>query len=421
VGVGPTSLQLVGNWKFAGLELGRPVEIVWQLRSDGSCTCLGRTPKIGTWRHADGNLYQTFPDEAAAKAKVDIVDANTFILTAMDEGTPPATGVERRFIRRSDAEYHCSLGVSHMRRSPPDHGAALKELDEAVRLNGSFAEAYNERGHVRHARKDFAGAMADYTKALELRPNTALLHVNRASVYFSMPQPDHDAALKDLDEAIRLDPSHAEAYNRRANVFAARREFAKAIGDYDKAITLEPKNAVFYANRGKAYLQSGMVDLGNKDLASAKRLGGSANPAGTAAAPVTELSIRNKTTENVFVAVAYKRLKGDLAVEGWHAITPEQVQTFRGDEAADMYLRIERPGGREVTFAKNTTFLSMPASSERFTVSRQPDDDAVWVLRTGAALKDGSTIRRDGPLPAGWSQRRFFRADAGSGELQVTP
>jgi serine/threonine protein kinase/tetratricopeptide (TPR) repeat protein len=415
----PDSLRLVGNWRFTGMERGRSVAIIYQLRADGSCTCIARTVKVGTWRHADGHLHQSFPSEAGAKAKVDAVDGNSFVLLAIADDSAADAPLQRRFVRLTDSEYRCALGVSYMRQSPADPEAALKELNEAVRLNDSSVETYNERGHVRHALKDFAGAIADYTKGIELSPNNARLYVNRASIHLTKPMPDLKSAESDLERAIHIDGALPEAYNFRGNLWFARKDFVRAIADYSQAIKLNQNNPVFFNNRGNTYLACGKVELGNNDLARAKELGGTfPNPP---AVPMTELSIRNKTTENVFVAVAYKQPRGDVAVQAWHTLTPEQVKVFRAEEAADMYLRVERPGGREVTFTRYTTFQTWPASSDRFTVSRQPDDDSVWVLRSGPELKNSHTVEKSSLLPAGWTQRRFFRAGAGSGVIEVVP
>src|SRR5262249_29628945 len=159
---------------------------------------------------------------------------------------------------------------SHMRRSPADPESALKELDKAVHLNDSYLEAYNERGHVRNALRDFEGSIADYTKAIELKPDNARLYVNRATIQIRKPMPDLDAALQDLEEAVRLDGTMAEAYSTRGNLWCARKEFPKAIADYDRAIELNPNNPAFYKNRGMAYRQLGKTELSDKDFARVK-------------------------------------------------------------------------------------------------------------------------------------------------------
>jgi tetratricopeptide (TPR) repeat protein len=49
---------------------------------------------------------------------------------------------------------------------------------------------------------------------------------------------DIDRAIADFTEAIRLDPTLAEAFERRARVWHDKKEFARAVADYDEAIRL---------------------------------------------------------------------------------------------------------------------------------------------------------------------------------------
>ena len=73
--------------------------------------------------------------------------------------------------------------------------------------------AYNNRGVAKKSLKDYYGAIADYTKAIELRPDDALLIYNRgvAKNYLE----DYYGAIADYTKAIELNPDDASAYNNR--------------------------------------------------------------------------------------------------------------------------------------------------------------------------------------------------------------
>ena len=60
----------------------------------------------------------------------------------------------------------------------------------------------------------------------------------------------YDKAIKDYDEAIRLDPKDAIAFIDRGYAWSAKEDYDKAIKDYDEAIRLDPKNAPAFDNRG---------------------------------------------------------------------------------------------------------------------------------------------------------------------------
>ncbi|BBZ95436.1 hypothetical protein BRDID11004_36580 [Bradyrhizobium diazoefficiens] len=69
-----------------------------------------------------------------------------------------------------------------------------------------------------------------------------------------------DAALSDLDEAVRLDPAYACAYNNRGRVYSFKRDYDRAIADYDEAIKLDPSLALAYSNRGESRFNKGDLD-----------------------------------------------------------------------------------------------------------------------------------------------------------------
>jgi tetratricopeptide (TPR) repeat protein len=94
--------------------------------------------------------------------------------------------------------------------------------------------------------------------------------VNRAAEYFE--KGDYDQALKDLDDAIRLDPEYVPAFKYRGAVYLKRKEFGRAVDDYRKAIRLEPNNAEHFYNRGAAYSGIGEYDLAISDYTEAIRL-----------------------------------------------------------------------------------------------------------------------------------------------------
>src|SRR5260370_18349120 len=57
-----------------------------------------------------------------------------------------------------------------------------------------------------------------------------------------------DAALADLNEAIRIDPAYPCAYTNRGRVYAFKRDFDHAMADYDEPIRIDPTFAPAYNN-----------------------------------------------------------------------------------------------------------------------------------------------------------------------------
>ena len=64
---------------------------------------------------------------------------------------------------------------------------------------------------------------------------------------------DWDRAILEYDEAIKLDPSLAEAYNHRGGAYFSKGDYARAIAEYTKAVRLNPKFSAAYNNLGNAH------------------------------------------------------------------------------------------------------------------------------------------------------------------------
>ena len=79
----------------------------------------------------------------------------------------------------------------------------------------------------------YEAAIADYDKAIQLKPDEALAYANRGFVKSQISQ--LEAAIDDCNEAIRLDPDLVVAYNNRGIVKARLGQHEAAIADYDEA------------------------------------------------------------------------------------------------------------------------------------------------------------------------------------------
>lgn len=80
-------------------------------------------------------------------------------------------------------------------------------------------------------------------------------------------------ALHDISKAISLSPQNAFLYYNRANMRAARKQYAEAIDDYTEAIRLEPSLAEAYYNRALTYIIANKKNEGIADMSKAGELG----------------------------------------------------------------------------------------------------------------------------------------------------
>ncbi|MGD1848094.1 MAG: tetratricopeptide repeat protein [Salibacteraceae bacterium] len=119
-----------------------------------------------------------------------------------------------------------------------------------------------ERGKQKYARKDYKGAIEDFTESLALKEDADVLS-ERAVAYYHIRQ--LRKSLKDLDRAQELQPSNPYRYSSRAYIRDTMGDTSGAIKDYEIAVQLDPFDAVAHNNLG--LLQE---KLGRKE--DAKRL-----------------------------------------------------------------------------------------------------------------------------------------------------
>lgn len=134
-----------------------------------------------------------------------------------------------------------------------------------LELAPDAAIVHNHRGVARGKRNDYARAIQDWSKAIELLPGYPEPHCNRGIAYGR--KGDYDLALHDFSKAIELKPGFAEAFHNRGNVFVGLRDYVRAIQDFDRAIELKPDYADAYTGRAIAYGNLGDFSRAIRDYA----------------------------------------------------------------------------------------------------------------------------------------------------------
>lgn len=109
--------------------------------------------------------------------------------------------------------------------------------------------------------------------AQEKEPQTAEEYVNRGIA--RSKKGDLDGAIADYDKAIALKPDYAYAYNNRGNARGKKGDDDGAIADFTKAISLIPNFGAAYANRGLAELSKGLEAEAEQDFKKAIELSAS--------------------------------------------------------------------------------------------------------------------------------------------------
>jgi tetratricopeptide (TPR) repeat protein len=169
-----------------------------------------------------------------------------------------ALGLLAPGLRATDTTEAYRLGaLARLAEMDGKHSEALNYFNQSLALVPD-AIIYGERATLKADMNDIKGAIADYDKAIALKPgpeDLATLHGNRGSLKAQLE--DYAGALADYDHVIALRPNEAVVYNNRGAIKAGRGDQAGAIADYTKAIALEPANQQFYVNRAGARMKHG--------------------------------------------------------------------------------------------------------------------------------------------------------------------
>jgi tetratricopeptide (TPR) repeat protein len=132
------------------------------------------------------------------------------------------------------------------------------EASESRSTSGDLPSSSPRSGHayVERASRDkkmrkWNDALADYTRAIQLEPNSVDAHYYRGVLYRDLG--NLGQALADLNLVIREDPKWLLAYLTRANIYAKQNEIEKAICDYDKVIREAVHSAEGHFFQARAY------------------------------------------------------------------------------------------------------------------------------------------------------------------------
>lgn len=126
------------------------------------------------------------------------------------------------------------------------------------------AVALTNRGSARYRQKDFDAAIADLDEAIKLNPKLSGAYFNRGTAYYR--KNDAKRAMADFTEANRLDPKNVDVLVNRAILYFELDDNAHAVADMDAAIRLAPKFAMLYTYRAKMHLDSGDAKRAGADF-----------------------------------------------------------------------------------------------------------------------------------------------------------
>jgi tetratricopeptide (TPR) repeat protein/predicted aspartyl protease len=127
--------------------------------------------------------------------------------------------------------------------------------NDATAVGKPDGAALFRQGAALSGRGDFAQAIEDFTKAIEIDANEPEYFYQRGMTSWRNRQIEPAAA--DLDQALKLDPNYLPALMARAELRMAKRDLSGATSDLDSADRIAPKQADVRYSMAHLYNEAG--------------------------------------------------------------------------------------------------------------------------------------------------------------------
>jgi tetratricopeptide (TPR) repeat protein len=147
---------------------------------------------------------------------------------------------------------------------------AISDFTKAIEINSNYAEAYCLRGDSYDKQGNSTQAVSDFNKAIEINPNFAYAYGSRGLTYNK--QGNSTQAVSDFNKAIEISPNDAKVYFVRGNFYFEQGNLTQAISDFTKAIEINPNFSEAYDSRGSLYYNQGNFTQAMSDINKALKI-----------------------------------------------------------------------------------------------------------------------------------------------------
>jgi tetratricopeptide (TPR) repeat protein len=139
----------------------------------------------------------------------------------------------------------------------------LQITDGNYLINNNLGIALAEKG-------DLDAAIREYQTALGINPNYADAHYNLGNAFIKKKDPD--AAVREYRETLLINPNHADAHYSLGAALANKGDLDAAIREYRVALRLNPNDAKALTNLGVALANEGNLDAAIQEFQEVLRI-----------------------------------------------------------------------------------------------------------------------------------------------------
>jgi tetratricopeptide (TPR) repeat protein len=142
--------------------------------------------------------------------------------------------------------------------SSPSSPAPSTALDEFTRYRGPTVSEFDllqaciRRGCALHACRQYEEALAEFERAIAMRPDLPQPYNNLGSTLYALGR--YDLALDALDRALAINDTFADAYRNKAAVLVTAGRFDESFQYLERAVELAPNDPLGLVNRAGALI-----------------------------------------------------------------------------------------------------------------------------------------------------------------------
>jgi tetratricopeptide (TPR) repeat protein len=141
-----------------------------------------------------------------------------------------------------------SLHVLHARvETETNHyKEAYSEVNDVLRHNHNYADAYMLRGILRARQGNYEGAVHDFNKCIKLNPNSSKAYYNRGLAHAYLDEVKQ--AIADFTKATEMDEKYSIAWFQRGYWKEVSGDLSGSLADLNKAKELNPEDKNLYVS-----------------------------------------------------------------------------------------------------------------------------------------------------------------------------
>jgi tetratricopeptide (TPR) repeat protein len=176
----------------------------------------------------------------------------------------------RRAVAVTENNYEAHNRLGRALSSQKRYAEAVREFQEAARLNPGLAEVYYSLGHISSSLGRVAEAVVYYQRALAVRPDYVAVHDSLGDLL--RQEGRLDEAIDHFRKAVEIQPDSAISQNNLGFALSLKGRPDEALAHFQKAVDLDSNNQIIQYNFGSFLLQRGRVDEAIGHFRSALKL-----------------------------------------------------------------------------------------------------------------------------------------------------